>query len=1322
LMRGDLTLRLSNATTDDKFKHFLVTSNNEPVEWAKLQFHDVSDFQTRFKREIDSYENYYENLSRLYDDPLEGFTVVLTNEMSHETFDTLYDTYPTTALMVGFARCNIDRLRIEFDDKLGTLEGQQEIGNFILDLDHFRTNTESDDIAWGRASNAFQYIWNQYGEYLGTFNSEYMTYDTLLTGTQYIVNPSVTTTNYPVGKTIMSAPMTYRMIVGNILEHQESYSDVTYVPKTDIHESSTHLPGDNQSRFSSIEAITNLAKVQHIAQFVESVSLTGYTLSDGISHYETKRGGFSRDLDLIYGIPTGMYTFGMIEDYSVNQVLRKYVYFDDVDEYDNVFNANDFKTTCDAMDLNQSTKLINWGTLSNILLDYDTSLTTTNTKQLINKGLLRRYLTDEYGEYVKHKFVRSTSSTGYGPNEYPSYNDVVSTANFTTDAWYINDNSHAYKDYLVSYQNLYDYIEKYHLIPLSTDDTIPINIDANNTELCRRIPRMETLSNYLFQQNFLSGFQGRVTEDFINFNAERTEINFVSPTYLDTLFGTTVPSPDNNFTYSASGSKTVVGYRVNMFDMYTLNTYNYPNEKRSLLITNDALEQFLFDNRPSENNYYQIMRNKDGDTISKSAFDDTEFGNQITGGTDGGPLLRGSASDPFKIKRGFGLGGFVVNTPKQWLDYYYERKEVYALYDSVMVPHRVPSMLEMENFTEFKLRTYTINEPSTMDGIVDATNNVLLFEYEDPWEAIPIETRTTQPATIEAVKNYITYFTATNNSNLYSEVDIGRSGMVKKIELGMSLLDGSDPNVDILMRKNARVQDLFDVFRYNAFAQYFGILNMENQTYDHNWVNTILDSSTDDPYYIPLTVGTFSDYLYGHAFDESEMTNRSMSRFLYSNITEVTGADKKWKSYTNYDAGGVGFDDKEGLVPSRTVVADIVNNLYNDIHDKFLAFGDDEYANNITNLLENQLYLNDYNNNTLFENIKETLFDESQFTGNSERQIATFEVVRSAAQHLFDTKIYARLKSVLGTDYDLYTKIVPNNKTTYDIVTSYDLLKYIKNITDVSYVPENAVRPAITQNTIFRTDTSYNEKIMSMRSSAYFMEKYVDEILVNAAYLSRSALDSILASEYPINEYNGLVGSQSQTISYDSLYSGRSLGTGTARSGENNIIDDFVYSETDYDNFFTALDTTETYIESSETVYASILSSKLLFEVITNSKSLMNTGSIYRMINDFHEIKRISTTNFRDLVTNKFYSDRVLINSSKIDSDRSFITVGNNQGDALNYKEESLFEVNKDGSTMVNGDLLLGNKKWKLSFDDDALRISKYDPAQERFVEKHIFT
>jgi hypothetical protein len=118
----------------------------------------------------------------------------------------------------------------------------------------------------------------------------------------------------------------------------------------------------------------------------------------------------------------------------------------------------------------------------------------------------------------------------------------------------------------------------------------------------------------------------------------------------------------------------------------------------------------------------------------------------------------------------------------------------------------------------------------------------------------------------------------------------------------------------------------------------------------------------------------------------------------------------------------------------------------------------------------------------------------------------------------------------------------------------------------------------------------------------------------------------------------------------------------------------------------------------------------------------MNTGSIYRMINDFHEIKRISTTNFRDLVTNKFYSDRVLINSSKIDSDRSFITVGNNQGDALNYKEESLFEVNKDGSTMVNGDLLLGNKKWKLSFDDDALRISKYDPAQERFVEKHIFT
>ena len=1234
--------------------------------------------------------------------------------------------------MVGFARCNIDRLRVEFDNKLGTLEGQQEIGNFILDLDHFRTGDESDDIAWGRASNAFQYIWNNFDS-TGDFNHEVSTYEVLLSAEpSYIVSPSVTTTNYPVGKTIMSAPMTYRMIVGNILEHQESYSDVTYVPKTDIHESSTHLSGDNQYRFSSIKAITELAKVQHIAQFVESVCLTEYTLSGSIPNYETKRDGFSGDLDLIHGIPTGMYTFDMIEDYSVNQVLRKYVYFDNVDESDNVFNANDFKTTCDAMDLNESTKLINWGTLSNILLDYDTSLTTTNTKQLINKELLRRYLTDEYGEYVKHKFVRSTSSGGYEPGVYPSYDDVVSTANFTTDAWYINDDTPKYRHYLVSYQNLYDYIEKYHLVPLSTDDTIPINIDGNNTELCRRIPRMETLSNYLFQQNFLSGFQGRVTEDFINFNDDRTEVSFVNPTYLDTLFGTIKDGATftNTFQYSADGAKLLVeGYKVNMFEMYTLNIHNHQNEKKSLLITNDALEQFLFDNRPSDNNFHQIMRNKDGDTISKAIFDYTKFGSLITGDPLGGSLLRGSASDPFEIKRGFGLGGFVVNTPKKWLDYYYERKEDYALYDSVMVPHRVPSMLEMENFTEFKLRTYTINEPSTMVGIIHDTDNVLLFDYSDPWEAIPIATRTTQPATIEAVKNYIAYSTARNNSNLYSEVDIALSVDKKQIELGMSLLDGTDPNVDVLMGKNARVQDLFDVFRYNAFAQYFGILDVDNDIYNHNWVNTILDSSTDDPYYIPLTVGTFSDYLYGHAFDELEMTNRSMSRFLYSNITDVTGAEKKWKSYTNYDAGGVGFDDKEGLVPSRTVVADIVNNLYDDIDDKFLAKGEDAYENNIKSLIKNQLHLGELNgvhdNNNSFEIIKESLFDDTDFDEILSSKIATFEVVRSAAQYLFDEKIYARLKSSLsgtGTNYDLYTDRDKNNETTYDIVTSYDLLEYIKNITDVSYVPEKSISPAIQQNTLFRTDTSYNKKIMSMRSSAYFMERYVDEILVNAAYLSRSALDSILASEYPINEYNGLVGSQSQTISYDSLYSGRSLGTGTARSGEDNIIDDFVYSETDYDNFFTALDTTETYIESSETVYASILSSKLLFEVITNSKSLMNTGSIYRMINDFHEIKRISTTNFRDLVTNKFYSDRILINSSKVDSDRSFITVGNNQGDALNYKEESLFEVNKDGSTMVNGDLLLGNKKWKLSFDDDALRISKYDPTQERFVEKHIFT
>ena len=155
---------------------------------------------------------------------------------------------------------------------------------------------------------------------------------------------------------------------------------------------------------------------------------------------------------------------------------------------------------------------------------------------------------------------------------------------------------------------------------------------------------------------------------------------------------------------------------------------------------------------------------------------------------------------------------------------------------------------------------------------------------------------------------------------------------------------------------------------------------------------------------------------------------------------------------------------------------------------------------------------------------------------------------------------------------------------------------------------------------------------------------------------------------------------------------------------------------------FSSMSTAEALAQDSEQTYASILSTKLLYEVMKNSDKLMHMGSIYRMMNDFYEIKRISTTNFNDLVTSRFYSDRILINSSDVNSDRSFITVGWNNDQPLAYSEEPIFEIGKDKSTMINGDLLLGKNKWMLSFDEDTLSIKKYDRATDTYVEKHVFT
>jgi hypothetical protein len=189
---------------------------------------------------------------------------------------------------------------------------------------------------------------------------------------------------------------------------------------------------------------------------------------------------------------------------------------------------------------------------------------------------------------------------------------------------------------------------------------------------------------------------------------------------------------------------------------------------------------------------------------------------------------------------------------------------------------------------------------------------------------------------------------------------------------------------------------------------------------------------------------------------------------------------------------------------------------------------------------------------------------------------------------------------------------------------------------------------------------------------------------------------------------------------------GSNSGNQNLRGMTDRVITDGTFMDEDVSEYFSGvpsgMSTAETLAQDSENTYASILSTKLLYEVMQHSDKLLRMGSIYRMMNDFYEIKRISTTNFNDLVTSKFYSDRMLINSADVNSDRSFITVGWNNKQPLNYEEDTIFEVNKDKTTMINGDLLLGKNKWMLSFDEDSLSIKKYDPTTQSYVEKHVFT
>jgi hypothetical protein len=141
----------------------------------------------------------------------------------------------------------------------------------------------------------------------------------------------------------------------------------------------------------------------------------------------------------------------------------------------------------------------------------------------------------------------------------------------------------------------------------------------------------------------------------------------------------------------------------------------------------------------------------------------------------------------------------------------------------------------------------------------------------------------------------------------------------------------------------------------------------------------------------------------------------------------------------------------------------------------------------------------------------------------------------------------------------------------------------------------------------------------------------------------------------------------------------------------------------------------------SSYAYGSALESRMLADLAANSEKILNFGSLYSFTNDFYEMKRLTTTSFDDIVTNSLYSRNMLVNSRSAYKE-SLLTVGWNNGDSANYRESDVMEVTKDGDVVIEGNLFLGRKKWKLSALDDSLVISKYDHTTRRYVQKHVFT
>ena len=1396
VQRGDLIFRLSNATTEDSYRKFLVTSNNEPVSWENLEFKDIfdvysiptdkgtwttnsigSNIQALFSNQDGNLFWSNLQLSHLHNVCGPEYTYQRSNfynsdfELNERDYDISWHDIASAPQTGGNRRfLAINNIQEGWPYAEQTNMSFEYLSVRDIGLPYLVTNinmlsNNSDlDSDYGKYSNMktrldieIKYIFDD----MYTKDAYPYHFFNDFEGDQVRAN-YLSNANFDADLIMMSAPLTYLMIRSNMLEYSNEVT-ANYINDNREFEYDFAISGEDSLHHFVRTIIDNddIVHAKDIGLFHRSMLRSNLDSMEPfedfwsmISVEETdKPAGASIDLYnsnwIMY--PSVYFAGAMASNITSNEVFKPYIR-NDLKTYEGLSNLNkDY--------VGQEHTFVNLQTLSNVLFKNPITVDVDATADhLINKGLLDGFLTDNAGGHVLLNTTRMGSGSAEVATSGPSLEDLIfNPANVTTTSK-IEDVANKKK--LVNYETLSNYFYGHLLMPDGSTriDQGWSNFDQTYSEIRRRVPRMDTVLEYLDHNNYLSNYNHRVVEPVVD------------------------------IVYLSGGRGVIKQYNIH-------DTMSMTEESR--LISTHCFSNYLFDTRPTPGLV------GDGEELYTEMYDDD--GNAITLSSTiprygiGNSLLHGT--DKSKFKSGHGLLGFVVNSMDIINTTAFETNNPWehdSLKPYTMVKHRVPSMREMSNYVAKHIdyafvektggATTTadvwddVDDPSYLASIVNTVqymelktwNHTEFINEFSPHIDITyqVDEHLNSNVTLGGLRDYIRIgYYGVQEGYIRLHRGVGTTHTYPPQRVTELMTGDYHPHTSLLTvtglsnflyESGLKENEPFVLDEFGGTAADYDIASFNNKAHSYRTISARVFSNIASNLTFAISevkeeIDTKLDDLVTR-FDASNIHNFGQHEYTtLRNRSETTNTFVTDLSLRNYLCGNRSFLSTEIIdrLDSNQILPPTPYTYDNFFESSDISFVTPVGLSNILShfLIENNpgaINLNAYPPGNDLGNFKipsmkrlsnyidfKTLIQPT--AGANLQDDTKFPSVFRTSNMITDminTSVQTKLKK-LG---DLGTVISGLNSglagdTDNEFGSIYLMSNLIHNaIPKISYDDESQLSRKDFRN----TDRS---ALNNVQGGGYYSYDDVVPTVSYASNMINTIMLKYLADNFNVQQYDGVIDDnalftnsmfsrtrgvfESNNPRIPESYIGSNTGNQTRGVEDRNLLSDFSMDGLDSDMFaadFSSMSTAEALAQDSEQTYASILSTKLLYEVMKNSDKLMHMGSIYRMMNDFYEIKRISTTNFNDLVTSRFYSDRILINSSEVSSDRSFITVGWNNDQPLAYSEEPIFEVNKDKSTMINGDLLLGKNKWMLSFDEDTLSIKKYDRATGRYVEKHVFT